>query len=156
MVVYTDKAKSYVSVPQTVNGLRTQVIATDAATLARNAAPAAPATPDGIDLSPNILAGAAAVEQEYAPRLLKDPSLFGVGVAQSLDNPQDPALLVLVDPDIAPRAMPATIGGLRVRYMKLHRFHVTRSKYADLHAAPSCALKNMTGARISDRGRLGP
>ncbi|MGB0122534.1 MAG: hypothetical protein WA419_21560 [Silvibacterium sp.] len=156
VVVYTDKAKSYVSVPQTVNGLRTQVIVTDAATLARNAAPAAPATPDGINLSPSILAGAAAVEQEYAPRLLKDPSLFGVGVAQSLDSPHDPALLVLVDPDIAPRAMPATIGGVRVRYMKLHRFHVTRSKYVGLHAASSCALKKITGARISDRRRLEP
>jgi len=79
-----------------------------------------------------------------------------VGVAQSLDNPQDPALLVLVDPRIAPRAMPATIGGLRVRYMRLHRFHVTRSKYAGPNPAPSCALKKIAGSGVSDRGRLLP
>ena len=156
VIVYVDKTKTSVNVPQTVDGLRTQVIPTDVAALARNAAPANPELMDGIDVSANVLAGAAAVEHEYAPRLLSDPSIFGVGVAQSLDAPQDPALLVLVDPDIAPRAMPATIGGLRVRYMKLHRFHVTRSKYAGLNAAPSCALKRMTGAGISNHGRLRP
>ena len=156
IIVYIDKTRTSVNVPRTVDGLRTQVIPTDVAALARNAVPASPEPMDGIDLSANILAGAAAVEHEYAPRLLNDPSIFGVGVAQSLDDPQDPALLVLVDPDIAPRAMPATIGGLRVRYMKLHRFHVTRSKYAGLNAAPSCALKRMAGAGISNRGRLGP
>jgi hypothetical protein len=42
--------------------------------------------------------------------------------------------------------MPATLGGLRVRYMKLNRFHVTRSKYAGPHPAPSCALKKLTAA----------
>jgi len=156
IVVYVDKTKGYVSVPQTVDGVRTQVIATDAAASARDTEPTAPATADGISLSANILAGAEAVVQEYAPRLLQDPSIFGVGVAQSLDNPQDPALLVLVDPDMAPRAMPAMIGGLRVRYMKLHRFHVTRSKYAGPNTAPSCALRKIAGEGISDRGRLLP
>jgi hypothetical protein len=156
VILYVDKMKAYVSVPQTVDGLRTQVIPTDAAALARDAAPLAPPTTDGVTLSENILAGAEAVVQEYAPRLLQDPSIFGVGVGQSLDNPQDPALLVLVDPDVTPRAMPATIGGLRVRYMKLHRFHVTRSKYAGPNAAPSCAIKKTTADGISGRGSLVP
>ena len=100
------------------------------------------------------LAGAEVVVRQYAPHLLEDPSIFGVGVAQSLDNPQDPALLVLVDPDLAPRATPETIGGLRVRYMKLHRFHVTRSKYAGRNAVPSCALKKISAAENPDRGNL--
>jgi hypothetical protein len=154
VVVYVDKAKTYVSVPQTVDGVRTQVIATDTATLARDSAPSAPELADGIALSANVLAGAEAVVRQYAPHLLADPAIFGVGVAQSLDNPQDPALLVLVDPDVAPRATPATIGGLRVRYMKLHRFHVTRSKYAGMNAVPSCALKKISAAADSDRGNL--
>ena len=154
VVVYVDKAKTYVGVPQSVDGVRTQVIATDAAALARDGAPGAPGLADGIVLSANVLAGAEAVVRESATRLLQDPAIFGVGVAQSLDNPQDPALLVLVDPDIAPRATPATIGGLRVRYMKLHRFHVTRSKYAGINAIPSCALKKISAAADSDRGSL--
>ncbi len=150
MIVYIDKTRTDVSVPETVDGVRTQVIATDAAALARDAMPAAPDPPDGITLSANVLESSEAVVQQYAPHLLTDPSIFGVGVAQSLDNPQDPALLVLVDPNIAPRATPATIGGLRVRYMKLHRFHVTRSKYAGANPAPSCALKRITGSGVSD------
>jgi hypothetical protein len=154
VVVYVDEAKINVKVPQTLDGVRTQVIATDAAALARDTAPTAPAPTDGINLSANALSGAEAVVQEYAPRLLRDPSIFGVGVAQSLDNPEDPALLVLVDPDIAPRAMPTTIGGLRVRYMTLHRFHVTRSKYAGANVAPSCALKKMVVTGLSTRGNL--
>lgn len=156
VVVYVDKARNYVSVPQTLEGLRTKVIATDAAALARDAAPTNPEGGDGISLSANILAGAEAVVRQYAPSLLGDPSVFGVGVGQSLDNPMDPALLVLIDPEIAPRAMPATIGGLRVRYMKLHRFHVTRSKNAGLNAAPSCALKKITGVGIAGREPLAP
>ncbi|MGC2164108.1 MAG: hypothetical protein WA634_19580 [Silvibacterium sp.] len=156
LIVYVDKAKGSVVVPLTVDGVRTQVIPTDAAALARDTAPSVPAAADGIDLTANVLAGGEAVVQQYAPRLLTDPSIFGVGVAQSLDNPADPALLVLVDPKIAPHSMPATIGGLRVRYMKLNRFHVTRSKYAGLNAAPSCALKKMAGVGISGVNRLGP
>jgi hypothetical protein len=154
VIVYVDKTRPAVEVPEVIDGVRTQVIATDAATLARDTAPATPEPPDGIALSANVLAGGEAVVKQYASNLLTDPSIFGVGVAQSLDNPRDPALLVLVDPEIAPRAMPATIGGLRVRYMKLHRFHVTRSKYAGLNAAPSCALKKIVGAGISGRGGL--
>jgi hypothetical protein len=153
VIVYVDKARGHVTVPPTVDGLRTQVIATDAAELARDASPATPDLTDGIALSANVLAQAKAVVKQYGPRLLNDPAIFGAGVAQSLDNPHDPAILVLVDPAIAPRAMPATIGGLRVRYMKLHRFHVTRSKYAGLNAAPSCALKKIADAGASGRAR---
>lgn len=155
MIAYVDKTKSRVNVPTTVAGVRTQVIATDAAALARDVAPVAPQLTDGIVLSANVLAHAQGVVRQYAARLMSDPAIFGVGVAQSLDNPQDPALLVLVDPEMSARSMPATIGGLRVRYMELHRFHVTRSKYAGFNAASSCALKKISGAGISAHDRLG-
>jgi hypothetical protein len=152
VVVYVDKSKSSLaSVPQTIEGIRTEVIATDAAALARDAAPEIPEEPDGIVLPANALGRAEAAVKKYAAGLLEDPAIFGVGVTQSLDNPQEPALLVLVDPDMAPQATPATIGGLRVRYMTLHRFHVTRSKYAGTNAASSCALKRITGAGIPAR-----
>lgn len=151
VTVYVDNAKPHVTVPQTVDGMRTVVIATDAASLARDAAPVVPEPVDGIAVSANILAGAEAVVKQYAPRLLRDPSIFGVGVTQSLDNPKDPALLVLFDPEMAPRSMPVTLGGLRVRYMKMSRFHVTRSKYAGLNAASSCALKKIAGSRLTGR-----
>ena len=155
VVVYVDKTRSHVMVPATLNGMRTMVIATDATAVARDAAPTVPVPADGLNLTADALANAESVVSEYAPHLLDDAAIFGVGVAQSLDNPADPALLVLVDPDATPRAMPATIGGLRVRYMRLHRFHVTRSKYAGVNPAPSCALEKIVAAG-SDRGSVNP
>lgn len=156
IIVYVDKSLPGVSVPPSIEGVRTQVIATDLATLARNAALASPASVNGLALSATALASAKSVVSQYAARLLKDPAIFGVGVAQSLDDPQQPALLVLVDPSAAPRSMPATIGGLRVRYLRLHRFHVTRSKYASPTSAPSCALKKLTAVGIANRNLLQP
>ena len=80
---------------------------------------------------------------------MTDSAIFGVGVAQSQDNPAEPSLLVLVDLNRAPQSMPATLGGLRVRYLKLHRFHVTQSKYSGANHASSCALKGLTPAGTS-------
>ncbi|HEV2464823.1 MAG TPA: hypothetical protein VGT04_13545 [Acidobacteriaceae bacterium] len=156
IIVYVDKSLPRVSIPPSIEGVRTQVIPTDLATLARDDAPTSPASVNGLDLSATALASAKSVVSQYAPRLLKDPAIFGVGVAQSLDDPQQPALLVLVDPSTAPRSMPATIDGLRVRYMRLHRFHVTRSKYSSSHPAPTCPLKKLTGIGIADRGLMQP
>ena len=154
LIVYVDNARAGASVPPTVDGVRTQVIRTDASALARNAAPQMPQPADGLALTAGDLARAKAAVAQYAPGLLHDPSIFGVGVAQSLDDPREPALLVLVDPNLTPQATPATLGGLRVRYMKLHRFHVTRSKYAGTNPAPSCAIKRMAGT--SNRGKFLP
>jgi hypothetical protein len=143
LIVYVDKSKQHISLPPAFDGLRTQLIPTDTAALARSTAPAAPVVTSGIHLSDSILAGAQAVVREYAPRLMRDPAVFGVGVAQSRDNPTEPALLVLVDIARTPPSMPTMLGGLRVRYMRLHRFHVTQSKYSGTHHASSCALKGL-------------
>jgi hypothetical protein len=150
VIVYVNSVNAEAGVPATLDGVRTQVIRTDASALARDLAPKTPTLTDGLVLSADGLAKAKAAVAQYAPGLLRDSAIFGVGVAQSLDNPADAALLVLVDPDMTPRAMPTTLGGLRVRYMKLNRFHVTRSKYAGQNPAPSCALKKLVSA--SKRG----
>jgi len=154
VTVYVDNPRAYASVPPTIDGVRTQVIRTDAAALARDTEPTTPESLSGLSVNAASLAKAKAAVAQFATGLLQDPSIFGVGVAQSLDNPQDPALLVLVDPNLAPRAMPATLGGLRVRYMRLHRFHVTRSKYAGANPAPSCAIKKIEGT--TNRGKFQP
>jgi hypothetical protein len=147
LIVYTDNTKGFVSVPPVVDRLRTQVIATDPASFVRNTQPQAPSPVTGVHLSASLLAGANAVVREYAPKLLRDPAIFGVGITQSQDSPAEPALLVLVDLSTAPQSTPATIGGLRVRYRKLNRFHVTQSKYAGASHASSCALKGLTPVR---------
>ena len=145
VIVYTDHPGR--SIPQTVNGIRTQVIATDAAALARGTAPTMPALEPGIHLSAGVLANAASVEQSVAARLLKDPAIFGVGVTQSLDNPEEPALLVLVDIGRTPQTMPATMGGLRIRYLRLHRFHTTRAREAAPGQPNACSLKGLQPVR---------
>lgn len=149
LILYVDKSKPRVTVPAIFDGLRTQAIPTDAAALARNAAPTAPPSTSGIHLTDSTLTAAEAVVREHASRLMKDPAIFGVGVTQSHDNPADAALLVLVDIDRNPQLLPATISGLRVRYMRLHRFHVTQSKYAGSHPVSSCALKGLVPARAA-------
>jgi hypothetical protein len=72
-----------------------------------------------------------AVKQRIAAGLLKtNPAIFGVGVGQSLDNPNDAALILFVDrkkmvgnlPDLS-----ESTGAIRVRFILMDRLHVTRS-----------------------------
>jgi hypothetical protein len=78
---------------------------------------------------------------------MKDPAIFGVGVTQSLDNPEEPALLVLVDIGRTPQTTPATMGGLRIRYLRLHRFHTTRAREAAPDQPNACSLKGLQPVR---------
>ena len=86
------------------------------------------------------LRAAAEVQRQFAPQLMADPAFFGVGVTQSYDNPAEAALLVLVDLTKTPQSMPDLVGGLRVRYMRVNRLHVTRSKLAPVAPASRCSL----------------
>jgi hypothetical protein len=146
VIVYVDRSKLQTAVPATIDGVRTQVIATDALSLARGVAPTLPTVATGIHLTADALANAEAVERQVAARLMTNSAIFGVGVTQSEDDPSSAAILILADVNHTPQTMPATIGGLRVRYMRLHRFHVTRSKYAEPNAASSCSLKGLVKA----------
>jgi hypothetical protein len=116
------------------------VIPTDAATLNARTAPTTLPQTDGIHLPADALRAAAAVQRQSAPQLMADPAFFGVGVTQSYDNPAEAALLVLVDLTKTPRSMPDVAGGLRIRYMRINRLHVTRSKLAPMAQAPRCAV----------------
>ncbi|MBV8630194.1 MAG: hypothetical protein JOZ83_04670 [Silvibacterium sp.] len=144
LIIYVDSSKPHPKVPLIFDGLRTQVIPTDASSIARNTAPATPPAMTGIHLSDSTLAAAETAVREYASGLMTDPAIFGLGVSQSHDSPSDAALLVLVDLNRDPHSMPATLAGFRVRYMRLHRFHVTQSKSAGSHSASSCSLKGLT------------
>ena len=139
VIVYVDRANAVV--PQTIDGLRTQVIVTDPDKIARGDAPTMPDLEPGLHLTPGQLAQAKSVEAEVAPGLMSDPAIFGVGVTQSQDNPAEAALLVLVDLGRNPQSLPATMDGLRVRYLRLHRFHTTLSKWATDHRASACRVE---------------
>ncbi len=134
-----DKNKPGVAVPKVINGVRTLVIPTDAASMNAGTEPTTLTQVEGIHLPAEVLRAAAAVQRQFAPQLMADPAFFGVGVTQSYDNPAEAALLVLVDLTKTPHSMPDVVGGLRVRYMRINRLHVTRSKLAPAAQAPRCA-----------------
>jgi hypothetical protein len=140
VIVYVDKNKAAVSIPQMINGVRTLVIPTDAATVNAGTQPTTLTEVEGIHLPADVLRAAAAVQRQYAPQLMADPAFFGVGVTQSYDNPAEAALVVLVDLAKSPKSMPDTIGGLRIRYVRVNRLHVTRSKFAPVPQASRCTL----------------
>ncbi len=138
VIVYVDKNRSAVAVPKTVSGLRTVVIPTDEDGASANV-PAARL--QGLHLPADVLHAAARVQQQYAPKLMRDPAFFGVGVTESYDNPAEAALLILVDVRKTPESMPDVVGGLRVRYLRINRLHVTRSRSASGARPTSCRLR---------------
>ncbi len=140
VIVYVDKNKPGIAVPKVIHGVRTLVIPTDAASMAAGTEPTTLPQVEGIHLPAEVLRAAAAVQRQFAPQLMADPAFFGVGVTQSYDNPAEAALLVLVDLTKTPRSMPDQVGGLRLRYLRVNRLHVTRSKLAPVQQAPRCAL----------------
>jgi hypothetical protein len=80
----------------------------------------------------------------------QNPAFFGVGVGQSLDDPRAAALVIYVDRDHMPADLPATIGGLRTRYVVMNRLHVTRSYAAAFPAAHHCMPHAASGAMDED------
>jgi hypothetical protein len=132
VILYTDE-KMAVSVPATVDGVRTVVIPTTAHAVTYGTAPQTPFEAGAVSLPSARLAQAGAVKNQAAPGLMKqNPAFFGVGVGQSLDNPREAALVIYVDRNRLPAQLPPTVDGLRTRYVVMDRLHVTRS-----YASPS-------------------
>ncbi len=143
VTVYVDQSMN-VTVPQVINGVRTIVIPTTAQALAYGTAPETPletATP----LPTAVLNQAMTVKQRAVAGLMKQNSaFFGVGVGQSLDNPKEAALVIYVDRRQVPATLPATMNGLRVRYVIMERLHVTRSYATGLQARSRCMSHAVT------------
>jgi hypothetical protein len=118
-----------VTAPQTVGGVRTEVVPATPQSVAAGTAPQFPGASGAFPpLSSAVLNQAIAAKQQVAANLMKqNPAFFGVGVGQSFDNPKEAALVIYVDRRQVPASLPATIGGLRTRYIVMDRLHVTRS-----------------------------
>ncbi|MGA9718277.1 MAG: hypothetical protein WBQ79_08355, partial [Acidobacteriaceae bacterium] len=125
VVVYVDQNRAgSVQVPQTIGGLPTRVIPTTASAVAGGTAPTSGSVTPGIHLSDAALAAAKTVQKQHASQLMNDPAFFGVGVTQSQDNPSEAALMVFIDRTKTPQSLPATVGGLRVRYRTMNPIKV--------------------------------
>lgn len=128
LIVYVDP-NANVSVPVTVGGVRTAVIAASAQAVATGVAPRSI-----VEASVMPAFGAAALQKGLAVKqqvaagvMAQTPAFFGVGVGQSFDNPKESALVVYVDRKQVPASLPATMGGMRTRYVIMDRLHVTRA-----------------------------
>lgn len=128
VILYVDQGMN-VTVPQTVEGVRTEVIPTTAQAVAAGTAPQFPAQSAALPpLASTVLGQAIDAKQQIEQNLMKqNPAFFGVGVGQSFDNPKEAALVIFVDRRQVPATLPATINGLRARYIIMDRLHVTRS-----------------------------
>lgn len=143
---------SQATAPQSVLGVRTIVIPTDARSVANGIAPLA--IPLGSAPAPSsaALTKALAVKRQMAHALIQqNPAFFGVGVGQSLDDPHEAALVIYVDRRNLPAEMPQTISGIRTRYVVMDRFHVTRSYASPLQARRHCLPhESESGSDTSD------
>jgi hypothetical protein len=133
VILYVDQNMN-VTAPQMVNGVRTEVIPTTAQALAAGSVPQAAVSTTATEpsalpsLSSTVLNQAIAAKEQVAQSLMKqNPAFFGIGVGQSLDNPREAAMVIYVDRTQVPATLPATINGLRTRYVIMNRLHVTRS-----------------------------
>jgi hypothetical protein len=143
VIVYVNE-NANVAVPALVGGVRTMVVSTNARAVAFGSAPLSNPAFGAATLTAEEVGRAAAIKQQAAGGLMKqNPAFFGVGVGQSLDSPREAALVIYVDRKSLPAQLPATVGGLRTRYVVMDRLHVTRSyavpMQSRLHCAPHAA-----------------
>jgi hypothetical protein len=96
-----------------------------------------------------------AIKQRIAAALLKSsPAFFGVGVGQSLDNPNDAALILFVDRKKFTGILPdtlETVGTQRIRIIAMDRMHVTQS-HGSLDRPGTRSVGSCFSARHADSG----
>ena len=128
-------------IPEAVAGVRTVVVPTNAHAVATGAVPSFVSLSDMQALPAAVLGHAVELKEQIVHKLMQgNAAIFGVGVGQSLDNPQEAALVVYVDRKQIPANLQQTIEGLRIRYVFMDRFHVTRSYAVPFPSRSRCSL----------------
>jgi hypothetical protein len=137
LVYVSDRAKA--AVPATIDGVRTVVISANTEEVALGTAALDNGSAAEFPLAGDVLSHAIRVKQQTARGMMRrEKAFFGVGVGQSLDNPREAALVVFVDRNHIPAALPQTIEGVRTRYIVMDRLHVTRSYATGVKATHHC------------------
>ena len=136
LVYVSDAARA--TVPVTIEGVRTAVIQTGRDAVALGTAPLDNDEAGDIALPASALSRAIRVKRQLARSLMRNPAYFGVGVGQSLDNPREATLVIYVDRNRPPSSLPATMNGVRARYVVMDRLHVTRSYAAGVMSRRHC------------------
>ena len=90
---------------------------------------------------PSSLTQVLQVKRRNSAALLRaNPSIFGIGVGQSLDNPNDAAIVLFVDRKKPADNLPVAIDGQRVRLVMMDRLHVTRAHGIPGQRRSSCGV----------------
>jgi hypothetical protein len=149
VVIYVDESMN-VTAPLAIGGVRTVAIPTNAHAVAFGSVPQTPLEGAQPPLPAAVLNAAVSVKQRVAAGLMRqNPAFFGVGVGQSLDNPREAALVVFVDRRQVPAQLPATVDGLRTRYIVMDRMHVTRSYAVPFTSKGHCMARPVAGRHAS-------
>jgi len=155
VIFYVDE-NAGVTLPQTIGGVRTEIVPTTEQAVADGLAPKTASAAGVPSLLSNVINQAIAVKQQVASSLMKsNPAFFGIGVGQSLDNPKEASLVIYVDRRQVPATLPATIDGLRTRYVIMDRLHVTRSYLAGAVRSQSHCLAHPTATRANPSDPFG-
>jgi len=126
------------SVPATIEGVRTVIVPATPEEVAMGTAPLDNSASALVQPAQASLRQAIQVKQQMVRSLMRNPAYFGVGVGQSLDNPREAALVIYVDRNRLPASLPATVNGVRARYVVMDRLHVTRSYAAGVMSRRHC------------------
>ena len=162
VIVYVSPG-SRLDVPETINGVRTAVIPASVRAVSSGTAPQSLAATGALTPLPaSVLRNAIAIKQQVAGNLMaNNPAFFGVGVGQSLDDPQQAALVIYVDRRQLPAYLPPTIDSLRARYIVMDRLHVTRAYLSSIpmrnhcmpHPPPGQSLDLISSHTLPELGR---
>ena len=142
VILYVDENMN-VTAPAMVNGVRTIVIPTTAHAVALGSAPQTALETNVVPaMTGATQSQAVATKQQIAQSLMQqNPAFFGVGVGQSLDDPKQAVLVIYVDRRMVPAQLPATVNGLRTRYVVMDRLHVTRSYATTVRSRSHCMAR---------------
>jgi len=151
VLVYTARGAN-VTVPATIDGVRTVVIQASSEAVANGSAPVTALEGNQPAALPSaVLNAAVSVKQQIARNLMRsNPAFFGVGVGESYDNPHEAVLVIYVDRRAVPAWLPATVSGLRTRYVIMDRLHVTRSYARGIESRSRCMSHAVRRANIND------
>lgn len=140
VVVYVTEGRPP-DVPVAISGVRTIVVPTNPHAVAAGSVPTYVSLSDAPALPLAVLARTLTIKEQAAHKLMqRNAAIFGVGVGQSLDDPREPALVVYVDRKQIPASLPQTVDGIRIRYVFMDRFHVTRSYAVPFDSKSRCSL----------------
>src|SRR2546429_10024390 len=122
LVLYVDREKTHAPIPVQIDGVRTKIIATDRFHATSTQEQVANMSPPEEALSDAEVAPATAAKEKHANRLMSDSAILGVGVGKSSDDRSQAALVIYVDKDVASRAIPTQIDGVRTKVIRTDRF----------------------------------